>query len=156
MSVYRNKFKQKKLITEINVVPYIDVMLVLLIIFMITAPMLIQGVNVNLPKANTNIVDGLEHNSEPLVVSVNAKGEFYVAIGEKQKQPIDAEGLVIKVAAVLRRRPDTFVMVKGDRAANYGQVITVMSLLQQAGAPSIGLLTNQPDIFGLSDKLHEK
>ncbi|NQY51681.1 MAG: protein TolR [Piscirickettsiaceae bacterium] len=156
MSVYRNKFQRKKLITDINVVPYIDVMLVLLIIFMITVPMLIQGVNVNLPQANTNIVDGLEHNSELLVVSVNAEGKFYVAAGKKQKQPIDAEELVIKVAAVLRRRPDTFVMVKGDRSVNYGQVITVMSLLQQAGASSVGLLTEKSDIFGLPDKLYEK
>lgn len=144
------------MITEINVVPYIDVMLVLLSIFMITAPMLIQGVNINLPQANTDVVDDLKRNEKPLVVSVHANGKFYVAIGEKQKHHVDAETLVLKVAEILRHRPDTFVMINGDSSVSYGQVITVMSLLQQAGALSVGLLTKQSEIIGLPNKLYEK
>jgi biopolymer transport protein TolR len=141
-----NKRQRRKPMAEINVVPYIDVMLVLLIIFMITAPMLTQGVKVDLPEAAANAVVPPDDNSEPLVVSVDADGYFYVAIGDKQDQPIDAQELQVKVAAVLRRSPKTPVMVKGDNAANYGQVVTVMALLQLAGAPSVGLITKQPEI----------
>jgi biopolymer transport protein TolR len=130
---------------EINVVPYIDVMLVLLIIFMITAPMLTQGVQVDLPSAAANPVNTPEDNSEPLVVSVDAEGLFYVAIGDKPEQAIDAQLLMAKVQAVLRRSPNTPVMVKGDSAVSYGQVVYVMTLLQQAGAPSVGLITKQPE-----------
>ena len=145
MAAY-NKRQRRKPMAEINVVPYIDVMLVLLIIFMITAPMLTQGVKVDLPEAAANAVEPPEDNSEPLVVSVDAEGYFYVAIGDNQNQPIDAQELQVKVAAVLRRSPNTPVMVKGDNAANYGQVVTVMALLQLAGAPSVGLITKQPEI----------
>jgi len=145
MAIYTAKRQRRKPMAEINVVPYIDVMLVLLIIFMITAPMLTQGVQVDLPQAAANPVDPPDENSEPLVVSVDAEGLFYVAIGDKQDQPIAAKKLMTKVAAVLRRSPETQVMVKGDSAANYGQVITVMALLQKAGAPSVGLITKQPE-----------
>jgi len=137
--------QRRKPVAEINVVPYIDVMLVLLIIFMITAPMLTQGVNVDLPQASENLVDTPDENSEPLVVSVDEQGLFYVAIGDKQDQPINAQLLMTKVQAVLRRSPKTPVMVKGDQAVNYGQVVTVMALLQKAGAPSVGLITQQPE-----------
>jgi len=145
MATYKYKRQRRKPMAEINVVPYIDVMLVLLIIFMITAPMLTQGVKVDLPQAAANPVDPSENNSEPLIVSVDAEGLFYIAIGDKQDQPIDAQPLMVKVAAVLRRSPQTQVMVKGDSAANYGQVVYVMTLLQQAGAPSVGLITKQPE-----------
>lgn len=144
MATY-NKRQRRKPMAEINVVPYIDVMLVLLIIFMITAPMLTQGVKVDLPEAAANAVSPPDDNSEPLVVSVDANGYFYVSIGDKQDEPIDANELQVKVAAVLRRSPNTPVMVKGDNAANYGQVVTVMALLQLAGAPSVGLITKQPE-----------
>lgn len=130
---------------DINVVPYIDVMLVLLIIFMITAPMLTQGVKVDLPEAAANPVEAPDENSEPLVASVDAEGLFYVSIGDKQDQPIDADTLRTKVAAVLRRSPNTPIMVKGDTAASYGQVVTLMVYLQEAGAPSVGLVTKQPE-----------
>ena len=146
MATYKYKRQRRKPMAEINVVPYIDVMLVLLIIFMITAPMLTQGVKVDLPQAAANPVDPSENNSEPLIVSVDAEGLFYIAIGDKQDQPIDAQPLMVKVAAVLRRSPQTQVMVKGDSAANYGQVVYVMTLLQQAGAPSVGLITKQPEV----------
>ena len=144
MAAYKQRQRRKPM-AEINVVPYIEVMLVLLIIFMITAPMLTQGVKVDLPTAAANAVEPTEDNSEPLVVSVDADGYFYASIGDKQDQPIDAQELMVKVAAVLRRSPNTPVMVKGDNAVNYGQVVTVMALLQQAGAPSVGLITKQPE-----------
>ena len=144
MVTYKQRQRRKPM-AEINVVPYIDVMLVLLIIFMITAPMLTQGIQVDLPKADANLVETPDENSEPLVVSVDENGLFYVAIGDKQDQPIDAQLLMTKVQAVLRRNPKTPIMVKGDSAVSYGQVVTVMTLLQKAGAPSVGLITKQPE-----------
>ena len=146
MAVYRHKRQRRKPMSELNVVPYIDVMLVLLIIFMITAPMLTQGVNVDLPTADSNPIGVPDDNSEPLVVSIDAEGKFYATIGDKQDEPLEAQQLLVKVAAVLRRSPNTPVMVKGDSAVNYGQVVTVMTLLQKAGAPSVGLITKQTEI----------
>jgi biopolymer transport protein TolR len=148
MAGYKHQRQRRKPMGEINVVPYIDVMLVLLIIFMITAPMLTQGVKVDLPQADANPVEAPDENTEPLVVSVDAAGNFYVSIGDKQDKPIDAKTLMTKVAAVLRRSPDTPVMVKGDSAVNYGQVVQAMALLQKAGAPSVGLITQQPEQAG--------
>jgi biopolymer transport protein TolR len=131
---------------DINVVPYIDVMLVLLIIFMITAPMLTQGVKVDLPSADANPVDMPDENTEPFVVSVDAAGNFYAAVGDKQDDPIGAHELMAKTAAVLRRNPKTPVLVRGDSDASYGHVVSAMALLQKAGAPSVGLITQQPEL----------
>jgi biopolymer transport protein TolR len=131
---------------DINVVPYIDVMLVLLIIFMITAPMLTQGVKVDLPSADPNPVDMPDENTEPFVVSVDAQGNFYAAVGDKQEEPIGAQELMAKTAAVLRRNPKTPVLVRGDTDASYGYVVSAMALLQKAGAPSVGLITQQPEL----------
>jgi biopolymer transport protein TolR len=144
MANYKQRQRRKPM-AEINVVPYIDVMLVLLIIFMITAPMLTQGVKVDLPSAAANPVETPDDNTEPLVVSIDSDGLYYIAVGDKQDQPVDAQTLATKVQAVLRRNPETPVMVKGDRAANYGQVVTLMVHLQQSGAPSVGLITQQPE-----------
>lgn len=144
MAVYKKVRQRRKPMGEINVVPYIDVMLVLLIIFMVTAPLLTQGVQVDLPKADANPVVP-EENMEPLVVSVDVEGNFYVSIGDNQDQPIDAQELMAKAAAVLRRNPKTPVMVKGDNAVDYGYVVSAMAYLQAAGAPSVGLITQQPD-----------
>jgi len=145
MAIYVTKRQRRKPIAEINVVPYIDVMLVLLIIFMITAPMLTQGIQVDLPKVEGNPVVTTNENSEPLVVSVDAEGLFYVAFGDKQDQAVTGKRLRTIVNAILRRNPETQVMVKGDSAASYGQVVTVMALLKEAGAPSVGLITKQPE-----------
>ncbi len=130
---------RRRPMSEINVVPYIDVMLVLLVIFMITAPLLTQGVSVELPKAGASAITEDEH--EPLVVTIDAEGRFYVSVGEDPDQPVDADTLVQRSAAVLRYQPKTLVMVRGDRDVDYGTVVTVMALLQQAGAPSVGLIT---------------
>jgi biopolymer transport protein TolR len=126
--------------SEINVVPYIDVMLVMLVIFMITAPLLNQGVEVDLPQVSAEPLDS-EQNKDPLQLSVDVDGNYYLNIGDDPTQPIDAETLVIRAAALIRQRPDVAVLVYGDENVDYGKVIAAMALLQQAGAPSVGLVT---------------
>ncbi len=130
---------RRKPMSEINVVPYIDVMLVLLVIFMITAPLLTQGIAVELPQADAGPVNG--ETDEPLVVTVTADGDYYLSVGDKPDDPIDHQLLVTKVAAVLRHRPKTPIMVRGDAQVEYGKVVVAMALLQKAGAPSVGLIT---------------
>lgn len=130
------------LMGEINVVPYIDVMLVLLVIFMITAPLLAQGVKVELPQASANPID--QEAKEPLVVTVDAEGKLYLDADKKQRLVNDDE-LVNYVSVVLRKQPDLPVLVRGDKDAAYGKVVYAMTLLQQAGAPSVGLLTQPPE-----------
>ncbi len=134
---------RKKPIAEINVVPYIDVMLVLLIIFMITTPLLTQGVKVDLPEAAAELME--DPDSEPLVVSVDSGGNLYLNIGDAPDDPVDAETLVQMVAAVLRRQTNTSVVVRGDHAAEYGTVVSAKVLLQQAGVPNVGLVTESPE-----------
>jgi biopolymer transport protein TolR len=128
---------------EINVVPYIDVMLVMLVIFMITAPLLTQGVKVDLPEASAEPID--DPDNEPLVVSVDAGGSLYLNVGESPDDVITEEDLVQTVAAVLRRQPKKSVLVRGDHAVDYGAVVSAMVLLQQAGAPNVGLVTEPPE-----------
>ena len=138
--------KRRRLMSEINVVPYIDVMLVLLIIFMITAPLLTEGVKVNLPQARAKPVE--PSDSEPLIVVVDAEGQFYIQYGEDQDKPVDGTTLVARVSAVIRHRPNVQILVRGDDSVPYGDVVYVMSLLQSAGAPSVGLLTKRPEDGG--------
>lgn len=136
----RHPLKRRKPMAEINVVPYIDVTLVLLIIFMITAPLLQTGVDVDLPKADAKPVN--QDKDPPLVVSIDASGNFFIDVGENQDKPIGSEDLFARVAAVLRQKPETAVVIKGDRAVDYGKVVTVMAALKNAGVPSVGLLTD--------------
>ena len=135
MEPYRKR--RKKLMSDINVVPYIDVMLVLLVIFMITAPLLSQGVKVDLPKAAARPVENQDR--ETLVVTVDRTGQYFL-----DDRRISPEELRKKVAAILRLRPETPVLIRGDRQVDYGQVVKAMTLLQAAGAPSVGLLTEPP------------
>ena len=127
----------RRLMNQINVVPYIDVMLVLLVIFMITAPLLSQGVKVDLPRAAAQPVES--QDQETLVVTVDREGRYYL-----DDRRISSEELRRKVAAILKLRPKTPVLIRGDRTANYGEVVKAMTLLQSAGAPSVGLLTEPP------------
>ena len=136
----RNRTKRKPM-ADINVVPYIDVMLVLLIIFMVTAPMLMQGVKVELPKASADPVE--KQDSEPVIVSVDAAGQLFLNLGQ-QEQILSLATIQERVAAVLRRSPDKPVLIWGDQAVPYGEVVTVMVALQEAGAPSVGLVTENP------------
>lgn len=133
---------RKRPMSEINVVPYIDVMLVMLVIFMITAPLLQQGVEVDLPQASAQPVP--RDNKEPLVVSVDKAGHYYLNVGDDPNKVVTGELLVQRVAAVLRHQPGTPVLVRGDASASYGTVVTAMALLQAAGVPNIGLLTEPP------------
>ena len=129
---------RRKPMAEINVVPYIDVMLVLLVIFMVTAPLLTPGVKVDLPQAAASAVENPDR--ETLVVTVDRKGKLFL-----DDREIGSEALQAKVAAILRARPQTPVLIRGDRQAAYNHVVQTMVLLQAAGAPSVGLVTQSPD-----------
>jgi biopolymer transport protein TolR len=128
---------------EINVVPYIDVMLVLLVIFMVTAPLLTQGVDVQLPQASADPIVSPQ-NQEPLVLSIDADGALYLSVGDNEDAPLAGERVVELAAAVLRRNPKTPVLLKADQRVPYGAVVQAMVLLQQAGAANVGFLTEAP------------
>jgi biopolymer transport protein TolR len=135
--------KTRRPMAEINVVPYIDVMLVLLVIFMITAPLLTQGVKVDLVEADARPIE--EDAKRPLVVSVEADGSWSITYDDDRTQEVDAEGLLQKSAAVIANNPGIPVLIKGDRAVAYDRVVQAMVILQQAGAPSVGLITQPPE-----------
>lgn len=142
MAFYYQRNSRGTLVAEINVVPFIDVMLVLLVIFMITTPLLTQGVKVDLPKTETKALP--PQKKEPLIVSVDSQGRYYLNISSKPNQPVTARTLSHLVTDQLSKvtteeqRP---VLVRGDKNVNYGKVIEAMVLLQQAGAKSVGLIT---------------
>ena len=133
---------RRRPMSEINVVPYIDVMLVLLVIFVITTPLLTQGVKVDLPQAEAEPLDA--ETQEPLVVTVDAAGDYYVNYGENQGSPVEPQVLAARVGALLRHRPGLAVVVRGDENVPYGDVVILMTILQRAGAPSVGLMTEAP------------
>ena len=134
--------RSRRAVAEINVVPYIDVMLVLLVIFMATAPLLMQGVEVDLPDANSSPVS--DSDAEPLIVSIDAEAKLYLNLGAIDDQMLSIETVKQRVATVLKRNPQKAVMVWGDAAVPYGEVVTLMAELQAAGAPSVGLVTEPP------------
>lgn len=133
---------KRRPMSDINVVPYIDVMLVLLVIFMITAPLLTTGVEVDLPQATAEPMD--KDADEPVIVTVNKEGDYYLNIGENPDKPIDDDAMITLTAAVLRHKPGTPVMIRGDGRVEYSKVVYAMTLLQSAGAPSVGLITDAP------------
>ena len=130
--------KRRKLMSQINVVPYIDVMLVLLIIFMVTAPLLNLGVDIHLPQSAAKSV---QDNKEPVLVSVDKDGNFFLTLGVSQREPIDADNLVRKVSAFVRANPQVSVMIGGDERVDYGKIYQAMVLLQQAGVAKVGLMS---------------
>ena len=134
--------RRRRILAEINVVPYIDVMLVLLVIFMVTAPMLMQGVEVDLPDADAAPVK--DQDAEPLIVSINDRGQLFLNLGADEKQALELATIRQRVAVVLRRTPDKPVLVWGDQKVAYGDVVRVMTALQEAGAPTVGLVTESP------------
>ncbi len=138
--------QKRKLMSEINVVPYIDVMLVLLVIFMVTAPMLTQGISVELPKAGAEPIDDIADH-QPVVLSVDAAGNLYLDIGDNEDEPISGADVVNRVSIVIRNQPDTPILVKADRAVPYGNVVGAMVLLQRAGAESVGFVTDPLDSY---------
>ncbi len=135
---------KRKPMAEINVVPYIDVMLVLLVVFMVTAPLLMQGVKVDLPQAPSAPID--DKDEEPLIVSVKSDGTYYLNLGQDQQSAKPLLEITDTVAKVLRQKPATPVLVWGDTAVPYGTVVALMTELQAAGAPSVGLVTDPPKI----------
>ena len=132
--------KRRRPVSEINVVPYIDVMLVLLIIFMVTAPLISQGVKVDLPKASANPIE--QEDNPTIIASVDVKGRYYLNVGDDQETPIDKDELAAIVQAQLQKDENTPVVVKGDGQVAYNEVIQLMVLLQSAGVPSVGLMTD--------------
>jgi len=134
--------KKRRAIAEINVVPYIDVMLVLLIIFMITAPIVQQGVKVELPKLSANSLP--PEQQEPVILTVSKTGDYYLNIGDNLKKPVSGEVVMQRIALVLKQKPQTPILVRGDKDVNYGSVTTAMVLLQSAGVEKVGLMTEQP------------
>jgi biopolymer transport protein TolR len=131
---------RRKPMGEINVVPYIDVTLVLLIIFMITTPMLQTGVEVDLPQAESAMVEQKE-GEPPVIVSIKEQGEYYINIDGRNDELIRPEEINARVAAVLSNKPGTQVLISADKSVDYGTVVTVMAALKNAGVPSVGLMT---------------
>ncbi|MCE5231860.1 MAG: protein TolR [Mizugakiibacter sp.] len=130
--------RKRKLKAEINVVPYIDVMLVLLIIFMVTAPLLNLGVDIQLPQAAAK---SLQNDKQPILVSVDKDGNLFLTLGGATREPIEADALVQKVAAFVRQNPEVPVLIGGDERVDYGRIYQAMVLLQQAGVPKVGLMS---------------
>ncbi len=131
---------RRKPMSEINVVPYIDVMLVLLVIFMVTAPMLTQGVKVDLPQTTSDPIQA-EKDTESVVVSVDANGAYYLQVGDEGSDPMPLARLQEQVAKIMAERTNREVLVRGDQNVQYGNVVRLMSALQQAGASNVGLIT---------------
>ena len=148
MQVQGRRHKRKP-VAEMNVVPYIDVMLVLLVIFMVTAPMLNQGVKVDLPQVSSEVLPS-DSNQQVLTLSVLADGTYYWNLGEavdtenQSESAVSLDEMSEKVTKIINARPDTLVYIRGDESANYGVVVTAMATLQQAGVPNVGLITEAP------------
>ena len=134
---------KRKPMSDINVVPYIDVMLVLLIIFMVTAPMSTQGIKVDLPLLDSDPVQS-ESQGEPIIVSIDSNGAYYLDMSSDAKRPQDLNVILKNVSAILSQKPDTSVLVRGDKHVEYGVVVALMSALQGAGARGVGLITEDP------------
>jgi biopolymer transport protein TolR len=136
--------QKRRPIAEMNVVPYIDVMLVLLVIFMITAPQLTQGVRVDLPKVASEPIKS-DKNKVPLIVTIKDNGQYILERGRKEDKAVNLEYVHKYVTKILKQQPDTDVLVRGDQSVAYGKVIALMSTLQAAGAQGIGLVTEAPE-----------
>ncbi|MGY4876721.1 protein TolR [Vreelandella aquamarina] len=138
-----NRNSQRRPMAEINVVPFIDVMLVLLVIFMITAPMLTQGVQVELPQVSSEPID-TKDNSEPVIVAVDKDGQYHITLGDSSTL-VSLDELDQRMMTILERSPDSPVLVRGDRNVAYGQVVALMSTLQSAGVENVGLISEPPN-----------
>jgi len=131
--------RRKRRMAEINIVPYIDVMLVLLVVFMITAPLINQGVEIDLPQAESEALSASE--ARPLVLEVDRGGLYYLDLGDGDNAPLDPEEVVTRAAAAIRRAPDLTVIVQADSSVQYQTVIQGIALLKRAGADTVGLAT---------------
>lgn len=136
--------RDRRQVAEINVVPYIDVMLVLLVIFMITAPLLRTGVEIDLPDADAKPVQTDAESQEPLILTVNEVGDWFLSVGEDPESAIDRETVRRLASAVIRLDPGKRVLVAGDSNVDYGQIMQAMVVLQKSGAKKIGLMAEPP------------
>ncbi len=133
--------QRRKPMAEINVVPYIDVTLVLLIIFMITAPLIQSGVDVDLPQADTQAIDQ-ENMPTPIIITIDKNGQYFIDLGNgEDDESVSAHELLLLTAAVRKNKPATQVYIRGDQQVAYGKVVTVMAALKNAGVPNVGLMT---------------
>jgi biopolymer transport protein TolR len=135
--------QKRKPMSEINVVPYIDVMLVLLVIFMVTAPMLTQGVKVDLPETTSEPIQS-DKDVESIIVSIDTNGAYYLEVGGETGDPMDLAQVRDQVAKILSQRSQGEVLVRGDEHVDYGTVVRLMAELQNAGATGVGLITDPP------------
>ncbi len=139
---FMSKKPKRRLAAEMNVVPYIDVMLVLLVIFMVTAPLLTQGIDIELPKT---AAQSIPSDEEPVALYVDANGRYYLDVGSDSSKALPDQQVVERVATILRNKPETMILLKADARVTYDRVANGMSLLQQAGAGKIGFVTDAPD-----------
>ena len=142
----KTRRKRRKPMSEINVVPYIDVMLVLLIVFMITAPLLTQGIKVELPQENSKPLT-IDKDEISLVVSINAQGKYFLSLGdiaEQAQKSMTLTEVASKVEKILRQNPTVPILIEGDKSVNYGVLIKLMTVLENSGAKGIGLITQPP------------
>ena len=136
------KSVRRKPMAEINVVPYIDVMLVLLVIFMVTAPLLSQGIKVDLPKAVSEVLD-ITDDETLLVVSIKADGRYYMNVGDEE-EAVDLDLMREKASKIIKANPNIKVLIEADRNLKYGSVVEAMNVRQNAGAETVGLITEPP------------
>lgn len=134
---------RRRLMAEINVVPYIDVMLVLLVIFMVTAPLITTGVKVNLPQEKAGAI--ASPTTESVVITVDEFGDYYIDIGKEKHQPASDQILFERIRTLLEYQPKTPILVRADHRVDYGRVIRAMVIAQTAGAPEVGLITAPPE-----------
>ncbi|HYW04476.1 MAG TPA: protein TolR [Gammaproteobacteria bacterium] len=140
---------KRRLMGDINIVPYIDVMLVLLVIFMITTPLLNRAVHVNLPQASAQPLNARElEKNKPIVLTVDKNGNLFLNIASDPKQSLSDSEVTKEVSSALQQKPQPPVLVRGDHDVPYGRVVQAMVLLQKAGAPSVGLMTRPPKHSG--------
>lgn len=133
--------KKRRMVAEINVVPYIDVMLVLLIIFMVTTPIITQGVKVELPKSKAEPIEQMKDNKTPILATIDEAGLFYYQKDGVEKGPFNAETLQAEVMSTLTIEPGTQVIIKADGRVDYNSVIQLLNMMKDAGAPAVGLMT---------------
>jgi biopolymer transport protein TolR len=134
--------KKRNLISDINVVPYIDVMLVLLVIFMVAAPLMVQGISVNLPQVSSQALPVKQ--SDPLIISVRSNGVFFLEAGSSSDVPLDLDQLTVKLSKVINKDNDLQVVIRGDGEVKYEKIVLLMGVLQQLGSKNIGLITRPP------------
>tara|TARA_B100000029_G_scaffold498590_1_gene567641 strand:- start:1515 stop:1946 length:432 start_codon:yes stop_codon:yes gene_type:complete len=137
--------RKRKLLSEINVVPYIDVMLVLLVVFMVAAPLMVQGVLVNLPETTSELLP--RERSDPLIVSIKQDGVFFLEMESTKNEPLNSQMLSEKVSKILSSNPSLQVVVRGDGEVKYQKVMELMSILQSSGAENVGLITQPPQVI---------